>query len=221
MKQRRAVKLFDYYNNTTELAAVKLFSTSITTCGVLFATSNGSGDTERMRITNGGPVGIGTTSPGSLLQVNGNAAIGYSTFTTAPSNGLLVSGNVEIGTTSTSSPLTVNNPASSGTVTLADLKAITPTESNPLTIILQITRPYIWVLIRSRKPRREASLIFLIASWYLPVQNLEEAPMATTGYSLIHHRALTVRPQYIFQPLRVTMLAIHLSVSGFRRLTRP
>ena len=44
-------------------------------------------------------VGIGTTSIGSRLQVNGNAAIGYSASTAAPTNGLAVSGNVGIGTT--------------------------------------------------------------------------------------------------------------------------
>lgn len=44
-------------------------------------------------------VGIGTTTPGSKLQVNGNAAIGYNASTAAPANGLVVSGNVGIGTT--------------------------------------------------------------------------------------------------------------------------
>jgi len=34
------------------------------------------------------------TSPSSKLQVNGGAAIGYSTATTAPATGLVVAGNV-------------------------------------------------------------------------------------------------------------------------------
>ncbi len=55
-----------------------------------------------------GRVGVGMTSPGSKLQVNGNAAIGYSSSTAGPSNGLAVSGNVGIGTTSPSSKLDVN-----------------------------------------------------------------------------------------------------------------
>lgn len=61
----------------------------------------------------GSNVGIGTTSPASLLSVNGGAAIGsYSGTTAAPSNGLIVSGNVAIGTSTTSGALNVN-----GTVT--------------------------------------------------------------------------------------------------------
>ncbi len=42
-------------------------------------------------------LGIGTTTIGSRLQVNGNAAIGYSASTAAPTNGLAVAGNVGIG----------------------------------------------------------------------------------------------------------------------------
>lgn len=55
-----------------------------------------------------GSVGVGMTSPGSKLQVSGNAAIGYSSGTAGPSNGLAVSGNVGIGTTSPASKLDVN-----------------------------------------------------------------------------------------------------------------
>ena len=51
----------------------------------------------------GGNVGIGTTAPGSSLQVNGGAAIGYSTNTSAPSNGMLVSGQLGVGTTNPTS----------------------------------------------------------------------------------------------------------------------
>ncbi|MEI8201368.1 MAG: collagen-like protein [Bacteroidota bacterium] len=54
---------------------------------------------ERMRITGTGRVGIGTSTPHSKLDINGSAAIGtYAGVNTAPTNGLIVSGNVGIGT---------------------------------------------------------------------------------------------------------------------------
>jgi hypothetical protein len=51
-------------------------------------------------------LGLGTTSPQNLLDVNGAASIGYSVA--APSGGLIVSGNVGIGTTSPGNTLDVN-----------------------------------------------------------------------------------------------------------------
>ena len=68
--------------------------------------------TQRLVIDSTGNVGIGTTSPGFKLDVvgdtrisdrfyaNSNAAIGFTTSPTPPTNGLLVNGNVGIGTTS-------------------------------------------------------------------------------------------------------------------------
>ena len=55
-----------------------------------------------------GNIGIGTTTIGSKLQVNGNTAIGYSGSTAAPANGLVISGNTGIGTTTIGSKLQVN-----------------------------------------------------------------------------------------------------------------
>ena len=60
-----------------------------------------------LTINYNGSVGIGTVNPASRLHVNGNATIGYSTATAAPSNGLLVNGSVGIGTTAPVNPLHV------------------------------------------------------------------------------------------------------------------
>jgi hypothetical protein len=68
--------------NSTGFAAIKglLSDGSGNTVGDLsFSTRNGAADTsltERMRITNGGNVGIGTSSPGAKLEVVGNIKIG-------------------------------------------------------------------------------------------------------------------------------------------------
>ena len=69
------------------------------TTNTLGFSTNGS---ERIRITDTGNVGIGTTTPKNKLDVEGGAVIGatYSGTNTAFTNGLLVEGNVGIGTTS-------------------------------------------------------------------------------------------------------------------------
>ena len=64
---------------------------------------------ETLLATEGGNVGIGTTSPVNQLDVEGAAVIGaaYSGATLAPTDGLLVQGNVGIGTTAPVVPLDV------------------------------------------------------------------------------------------------------------------
>jgi trimeric autotransporter adhesin len=61
-----------------------------------------TGASERMRLTNTGNVGIGTTTIGSKFQVNGNAAIGFSSSTAGPTNGLTVAGSIGVGNTTVS-----------------------------------------------------------------------------------------------------------------------
>ena len=52
---------------------------------------------ENMRIRGDGEVGIGTSTPGSLLSVLGGASFGSYATTAAPSGGIIASGNVGIG----------------------------------------------------------------------------------------------------------------------------
>lgn len=67
------------------------------TAGYIQFTINNS---EQMRLDGSGNLGINTGTIGSKFQVSGNAAIGYSASTAAPTNGLAVSGSVVInGTT--------------------------------------------------------------------------------------------------------------------------
>ena len=69
-----------------------------------FTSSSTTQNVERMRISNTGNVGIGTTSPASKLDIEGGVSIGstYSGTTAAPTNGAIIEGKVAIGKTSTS-----------------------------------------------------------------------------------------------------------------------
>ncbi len=60
----------------------------------------GSADTDLFTFYDHGKFGIFDTSPGSNLSVVGNAQIGFTSGTVAPSGGLVVNGQVGIGTTS-------------------------------------------------------------------------------------------------------------------------
>jgi hypothetical protein len=64
------MRLTNTYGSTgSDLATIKIFSVSSTTGAIGFFTNNGSGQTERMRITAAGNVGIGTASPGYPLDI--------------------------------------------------------------------------------------------------------------------------------------------------------
>ena len=58
------------------------------------ANTSVAANSPQMVLNAGGNVGIGTTTIGSRLQVNGGAAIGYSASQAAPTNGLQVSGTI-------------------------------------------------------------------------------------------------------------------------------
>lgn len=87
-------------------------------CGEIYFSYAGSGSNSNtfnfglsgalvMTMNGAGNVGIGTTNPGSKVQINGSAAIGYPSSTAAPTNGLAVSGNVGIGNSSPTNTLDV------------------------------------------------------------------------------------------------------------------
>lgn len=71
----------------------------------------------RMIIKNSGNVGIGTTTPANILDVEGAAVIGatYSGTSTAPANGLLVEGNTCIGSTTVNWPFEVKKGVTAAT----------------------------------------------------------------------------------------------------------
>jgi len=106
------------YSNSNEsnkwfgIAGVAGANWSAQTDLVFYGTSDSASvaPSEIMRITGGGNVGIGTTSPLSKLSISGNLALGSygggATAAAAPSNGLIVSGNVGIGTTTTPTGVT-------------------------------------------------------------------------------------------------------------------
>ena len=109
--------LHQWYNTSTNQAWIQAFQS-----GVDWRPLNINAQIQNLQINdvtvlqlnNSRNVGISTTTIGSKLQVNGNAAIGYSASTAAPTNGLAVSGRTLINTTtdSYSIPLQVNGQIS-------------------------------------------------------------------------------------------------------------
>ena len=101
-----------------------------------------AGAANRLRIDSSGNVGINTITIGSKLQVNGNAAIGYSASTAAPTNGLAVAGGVTIGTTTANVSSIVTTGYSltgANAQSLLDLAGTWNTTGNPTAIKLNIT----------------------------------------------------------------------------------
>jgi hypothetical protein len=92
-----------FFHDNTHLTLANYTATG----NIDFNTFSGA-DGTRMRLTNAGSLGIGTTTIGSRLQVNGNAAIGYSASTAGPTNGLSISGNTTIGTTTAAGKFTID-----------------------------------------------------------------------------------------------------------------
>lgn len=115
---RRSAFIFSNKNGGIYRTAYE-FGTDVATNGTndFYIYDNPNGAT-RFYIASTGNVGFGTLSVGSRIQVNGNAAIGYSASTAAPTNGLTVAGVGEFKGGS----LYVNNGSTStaGTLYLGD-----------------------------------------------------------------------------------------------------
>ena len=101
----------------------KVSKTGDTMTGALTLPTDGLVAGSNQLVLASGKVGIGTTTPGSTLSINGGVAIGssFASGTVTPVNGLVVQGNVGIGPQfnagSTTVPLQVNTTMSGGTQT--------------------------------------------------------------------------------------------------------
>ena len=91
------------YSTTTDNGLIQAYNYSTSTAKLLLLNSVG------------GFVGINTTTVGSQFQVNGNAAIGYSAATAAPTNGLAVLGAATFASSITASTLTSGSVLFAGT----------------------------------------------------------------------------------------------------------
>ena len=84
-----------------------------------------------MRITNIGTIGIGTTTPQSMLSVGGGASIGADYDTAAPTNGLIVEGSTAINSaTAGTYPLYVNGGIQYNSSTAGQVAGSISSDSN-------------------------------------------------------------------------------------------
>jgi len=104
--------------NNVSSTGTTLFLHNAGTGNLMFAQK--ADNTQAFLIAGNGNVSIGNVTGNSKLQINGNAAIGYSSPTTAPTNGLVVDGNVGIGTTSPSGKLNVFTGLSGATLDIVN-----------------------------------------------------------------------------------------------------
>lgn len=68
---------------------------------------SGSSSSPSFVVKSDGAVGVGTLTPGSRLQINGGAAVGYDSAIVAPDNGLIVNNRLGVGTSSPANKLSV------------------------------------------------------------------------------------------------------------------
>ena len=96
------------YNGGTITEGIKFFRGALTNDGAMAFTTN---NTERIRITSSGAIGIGTSNPFSKLDVEGNLTVGagYGGSNAAPVNGAIIEGNVGIGTATPHALLQLGN----------------------------------------------------------------------------------------------------------------
>jgi len=170
----------------------------------------GALSTKFVIIGGSGNIGIGTTTVGSKLQVNGNAAIGYSASTAAPSNGLVVSGNIGIGTTTIGSQFQVNGNAAigysastaaptNGLVVSGNMAIGTTTITNATTDVLTISKNQndITKLIISNTTSGTISnaRLSLLSSSAAGAFEVGKFSAASTGYKII-----TANSGFLYNP---------------------
>jgi alpha-tubulin suppressor-like RCC1 family protein len=134
----------------------------------LFSVVNNAG-TSKVSINYNGRVGLGTTVAANLLDINGAASIGY-VNTSAPSSGLLVSGNVGIGTSSPAAALDVNGGVKVGN----DAGSCTSSNNGEIKYVIGGAPPYKYC-------NGSAWIPFETASGFVPAYSVLTASSIASG----------------------------------------